>query len=115
MASTRNLNMKTEYAEQQKRHDLKQHYDINAYGRPTEELLPTHMMNYGSMSRDALSNNAVDIETELFGIGSTNLVVEKSPVRPGLIKHNTIEFSTMAPLVMDKKHQQLQGQRPLMK
>lgn len=115
MASTRNLNMRDDYTAQQKRLELKREYDINPYGRPTQELLPTQMMNYGSMSRDALSTNAVDIETELFGIGSTNLVVEKSPVRPGLTRHGDIDFSKKNPLIMDEKHTQLTGQRPLMR
>ena len=114
MASTRNLNMRDDYIVQQKRLSQKREYDINPYGRPTQELLPTQMMNYGSMSRDGLSTNAVDIETELFGVGSTNLVVEKSPVRPGLIKHGEIDFSTQSPLVMDEKYTQVVGQRPLM-
>jgi len=114
MASTRNLNMRDDYIVQQKRLSQKREYDINPYGRPTQELLPTQMMNYGSMSRDGLSTNAVDIETELFGVGSTNLVVEKSPVRPGLIKHGDIDFSTQSPLVMDEKYSQVVGQRPLM-
>jgi len=115
MASTRNINMREEYRAQQKSIESKQDYDINQYGRPTQELLPTQMMNYGSMSRDALSTNAVDIETELFGVGSTNLVVEKSPVRPGLIKHGDIDFSTQNPFVMDEKHVQITFQRPLMR
>lgn len=115
MASTRNLNMRDDYTAQQKRLELKREYDINPYGRPTQELLPTQMMNYGSMSRDALSTNAVDIETELFGIGSTNLVVEKSPVRPDLTRHGDIDFSKKNPLIMDEKHTQLTGQRPLMR
>ena len=115
MASTRNLNMRDDYIIQQKRLELKREYDINPYGRPTQELLPTQMMNYGSMSRDGLSTNAVDIETELFGVGSTNLVVEKSTVRPGLVKHGDIDFCTQSQMVMDEKHTQLTGQRPLMR
>jgi len=115
MASTRNINMREEYTAQQKRLELKRDYDINSYGRPTQELLPTQMMNYGSMSRDALSSNAVDIETELFGVGSTNLVVEKSPVRPQLNNHGDIDFCTKNPFIMDEKHVQLTGQRPLMR
>ena len=39
-------------------------------------------MNHSSMARDALSGNAIDTESQLFGIGSTNLVEPQMPIRP---------------------------------
>ena len=36
------------------------------------------------MCRDALTHNACDVESELFGIGSSNLVEPRAPVKPEL-------------------------------
>ena len=60
-----------------------------------------------------LSNNASDIESALFGIGSTNLVKAKAPVNPDLncmgnIKFfNTLQTYLPEPLVIQK------NQRPI--
>lgn len=49
------------------------------------------MMTNG-YNNNILSNNASDIESALFGIGSTNLVKEKEPVVPELNCINNIKF-----------------------
>ena len=65
------------------------------------------MMTNG-YNNNILSNNAADIESALFGIGSTNLVKQKSPVVPELNCMNNVKFfNTMnvflpEPLVVEK-------------
>jgi hypothetical protein len=49
------------------------------------------MMTSG-YNNNVLSNNASDIESALFGIGSTNLVKNKAPVVPELNKLNQAKF-----------------------
>jgi len=49
------------------------------------------MMTNG-YNNNLLSNNASDIESALFGIGSTNLVKTKEPVKPELNCINNIKF-----------------------
>tara|TARA_X000000368_G_scaffold417597_1_gene414446 strand:- start:3018 stop:3374 length:357 start_codon:yes stop_codon:yes gene_type:complete len=76
MTSTRNRNTPNDYK-------LEQLQNINylennlylhsAYGRPNSECFP-ELYNPSKLSRDALANNSIDIESTLRGIGSSNLV-----------------------------------------
>ena len=60
---------------------------------------------------NVLSNNPTDIESQLYGIGSTNLVQKKDPVYPQL---NRLDTETLVkpkiaqyipqPLVVEKNH-----------
>ena len=45
---------------------------------PNVGYIPSHM------SRDALANNPIDIESSLYGIGSSNLVKPCEPVVPNM-------------------------------
>ena len=49
------------------------------------------MMTNG-YNNNLLSNNASDIESALFGIGSTNLVKQKSAVKPELNCMKNVKF-----------------------
>ena len=59
------------------------------------------MMNYGSMSRDSLSSNAVDIESDMFGIGSTNLVDGYTAPIPELKNVGSVDFSERKGVVLE--------------
>ena len=113
MASTRNLNMRAEYALEQNINDNSNKYNINKYGRSYRDANPTQNVNHGSMARDALSSNPVDIETQLFGIGSTNLVNPKTPVRPGLKVLPEVHFTDKHDLVMPESYIVMNNQRPM--
>jgi len=60
---------------------------------------------------NVLSNNPTDIESQLYGIGSTNLVQKKDPVYPQLnrldtetlVKPNIAQYIPQ-PLVVEKNH-----------
>ena len=87
MASTRNNNTKEDYSLQQRTNQVlkdQKLYTHSAMGRPLSECIPTVGYIPSHMSNAALSNNPVDIESGLFGIGSTNLVTPMEPVRPSL-------------------------------
>lgn len=113
MASTRNKNMRAEYSLEQNNNTGIRDFNINQYGRGVNEANPTHMMNHGSMARDALSGNAVDTESQLFGIGSTNLVQAQEPIRPDVKKLGNVDFSERKGLVNHDSIYIMNNQRPL--
>ena len=77
------------------------------------EANPTHMMNHGSMARDALSGNAIDTESQLFGIGSTNLVTPQQPVRPDIKTLGNVDFCDRKELINHDSIYIMNNQRPL--
>ena len=92
MTSTRNKNTSLDYTlEQSKNKDFENHYLYlhSSSGRPTSECMPSIGYITSHMSRDALANNPIDIESALYGIGSSNLVKPQEPVVPSI---RTMEF-----------------------
>ena len=85
MTSTSNKNTITDYALEQagliKLYNERL-YTNSAYGRPIQEHYPTIGYTPSHMSRDAFSNNPIEIESQLFGIGSSNLVTPCKAVIP---------------------------------
>ena len=113
MASTRNINMRAEYSLEQRNNTGIRDFNINQYGRGMNEANPTHMMNHGSMARDALSGNAIDTESQLFGIGSTNLVTPQQPVRPDIKTLGNVDFCDRKELINHDSIYIMNNQRPL--
>ena len=77
MASTRNLNTPGNYnLEQRQYRDMETYtlYPNSQYGAAYSTMLPGNGVNPGQVPWNKLSNNAVQIESFLFGINSTNLV-----------------------------------------
>lgn len=115
MASTRNRNTSIDYNLEQLKNTnyLENNLYIN-YGRPNNECLP-ELYNPSKLSRDTLSNNPVDIESTLMGIGSSNMV---KPCEPSVPNLRTLKFKPFFhrdqsvimpyPLIYDK------NQRPLL-
>jgi len=118
MASTRNKNSIRDYSSEQRIfQDINsyQTFQNSAYGEAHTTNLPGLGFNCASIPREKLSGNPIDIESTLFGIGSTNLVEPQAPVHPQLncVKHKDIidkvEFVMPEPLVIEKN----QRPRPL--
>ena len=87
MASTRNKNTSLDYKlEENKNKDFENHYLYlhSSAGRPITECMPSVGYIASHMSRDALANNPIDIESSLYGIGSSNLVKPLEPVVPSI-------------------------------
>ena len=60
-----------------------------------------YRVGIGGYYNNVLSNNTTDIESQLYGIGSTNLVEKKEPTRPQLNKLEAISFfDPKIPLLM---------------
>jgi hypothetical protein len=87
MASTRNKNTSLDYdLERKMNQNMHQHnlYIHSSNGRPITECMPTLGYIPSHMSRDALANNPIDIESSLYGIGASNLVKPCEPINPRL-------------------------------
>lgn len=81
MASTRNKNTRGNYCMEQ--WSLEKHAAFPVYTSarvPVESMIAGDGLVHGRMGGSELAYNAVDIETQLFGIGSTNLVNPKAVV-----------------------------------
>ena len=85
MASTRNRNTESDYKleQLQNTNHIENNLYVN-YGRPTTECFPEIGYTPSKLSRDALANNPVDIESTLRGIGSTNMVNPCTSANPSL-------------------------------
>ena len=66
------------------------------------------------IARDKLCKNYCDIESQLFGIGSTNLVTPKQPISPVLIQSKQLDVIDGIPLQIPKPLIIEKNQRPYM-
>lgn len=85
MASTRNKNTKGDYLLEQRVNDLANMYSTythSQYGSAYTHTFPELGFVPNKMSNTIFSENAVDIESGLFGINSTNLVNEMPQCAP---------------------------------
>jgi hypothetical protein len=114
MASTRNKNCRGDYLQEQLQNTNSASYSAYAsFGTPLETHFAGDGLLFGRVAPTQLSGNSCDIESQLFGIGSTNLVEPKAEVVPDI---KTLKFLSVIdripvfvpePLIMDE------GQRPL--
>jgi hypothetical protein len=113
MASTRNKNTQGNYNLEQRSSTLSSSYKLYAnssHGAAYTTQNPGNGLNPGQIHGNQLSRNTADIESFLFGIGSTNLVNPGSShnPRPELVKLTSIHIfdkpnTTMpVPLYLDK-------------
>ena len=115
MASTRNKNTYDNYCLEQRNHsesDMYIHYKYSQYGQSYKNGLPDLGITPSHLPRDILSHNAVDIETSLFGIGSTNLVNKQKEIMPELKDLNTINYFDRIPLILPEPLIVEKNQRP---
>ena len=85
MASTKNRNTESDYKLEQLLNT--NHLENNLYlhsARPSTECFPEIGYTPSKLSRDALADNPIDIESTLRGIGSSNLVKPCEPPTPSL-------------------------------
>lgn len=71
-----------------------------AQGQPTTVNLPGNGLLTGKMYSRDLANNYTDIETQLFGIGSTNLVQAQAPILPELKTLSSLNISNRIPMII---------------
>ncbi len=111
MASTRNKNTPGNYCLDQRQNTQSESWQLytnGANGLAYDTRLAGVGLNPGQMPWSTLSYNPVEIETFLFGIGSTNLVNPVKPLTPELkcLKSNNLykmpDVYIPEPLVVSK-------------
>lgn len=92
MTSTRNKNTQLNYNLEKSNIEKlysEKIYLHSSYGRPISECIPSIGYMPSHISREALSNNSIDIESQLRGIGSTNLETPYELITPSI---RSLEF-----------------------
>ena len=111
MASTNNKNSPGNYKAEQKMNDYIKNYTTYIHSAPAKANTNHHPgkgVLPAKTAREELCNNYVDVESQLFGIGTTNLVNPKGTVTPQFKDPRSINFidglevSLPEPLVVQK-------------
>jgi len=103
MASTSNKNTPGNYALEQK---INQHIDSyrtylhSGAGEAYTNHLPGNGLLAGSMAPSQLCGNYCDVESQLRGIGSTNLVNPQTPVVPQHRRLDSLSIMTKLPVLL---------------
>lgn len=114
MSSTRLKNQPGEYKLEQQRNQytcanrLSKHRTISNH-----TSLPELGFNVSYLPNHLLAKNAVDIESNLFGVGSTNLVNPNTPVEPDLNTLQSIAFFEKPEFVLPIPFVHSTNQRPI--
>ena len=103
MSSTRNKNTPGDYVLEQSAniHNCNYStYEHSSYGRPTETLFAGDGLLTGRIAPTNLSHNACDVESQLFGIGSSNMVAPKRIITPDLKPIQSLNIMNRIPVIL---------------
>ena len=105
MASTRNKNTPGDYqleqwAQNRRFEDIT--YIHSTQGRPVQPYFPGNGLNGARIAGKDLAKNDCDIESFLFGIGSTNLVQPLSPITPNINHIPSLNIMDRTPMILPK-------------
>ncbi len=114
MASTQNKNMPNDYCLEQRMNnyickDRTSEYRRTAY----HNAIPCVGVNVGHMPNYTLSKNATNIESNLYGIGATNLVTPRKDFTPRLKKLPNVAFFKRPELLIPEPLVIENNQRPV--
>ena len=116
MSSTRNKNTPGNYA-MEKWSDTKQHeekiYIHAAQGQAISTQLPGNGLLSGRIAGRDLASNSCDIESALFGIGSTNLENPLPKVNPEINYLLSLNVMRKIPMVRPLQYENEPNQRPM--
>jgi hypothetical protein len=112
MSSTRNNNSAGDYALQQQQYNLARVHIHAPYRKSYHTSLVDLGYNPDHLPREELSQNPIDIESKLMGIGSSNLVSAQPTVYPSLKHLPTHSYFNRTPMVMPKRLVVEPNQRP---
>lgn len=89
-------------------------YDKSAfYGTVSNTYLPGNGLVGMKTAGMNLASNAADIESQLFGIGSTNLVSPQRPIAPDVYQLKSLNIADRTPLILSDKFNPQPNQRPM--
>ena len=115
MSSTRSRNTTGDYRAEQNTNNNNVDYLINkgySYGQPLTSYLPGNGLLQGRVASENLAHNSVDIETQLFGIGSTNLVTPKTNQIPEIKSLQSLSIIEKLPVIVPEPLTIQPNQRP---
>jgi hypothetical protein len=115
MASTSNKNTPGNYKHEQRINDNISTYSTYLYSAPAQAYtshLPGDGLLPGKIARSQLCNNYCDVESQLFGIGSTNLVNPTTPVQPELRSLQSLSVIDRLPVLLPEPLKVEKNQRP---
>ena len=93
MASMRNKNMPRDYCLEKESYKKRSDYHLYKTKRTAyTNHLPCAGINVGYMPNNVLAWNATQIESDLYGIGASNLVKPKEAAHPRLKKLSDLAF-----------------------
>ena len=115
MTSKRNKNTSQNYCLEQRDNNLANtytHFMNSSYGNAYTNALPCVGITPSHMPRNTLYHNPIEIESFLFGIGSTNLVQNSTPITPQLKSVPTVSYFDRLPLIIPEPLIIQSDQRP---
>jgi hypothetical protein len=113
MASTSNRNTPGNYQLEQRAYNEGVQYNTyTGYGVPVVTYLPGDGLLGARIASENLSYNARDVESMLFGIGSTNLVDPRPEVSPRPKSNLSINLITRIPVILPAPLEVRTSQRP---
>jgi len=113
MASTRSKNTPGDYKlEQRNNTEIASYSEYKSYGQPTQTNFPGNGLLTGRIASENLSANSCDIESELFGIGSTNLETPRAPYGGELKSIQSLNIIKKSPLMIPEQLVVEKNQRP---
>lgn len=115
MASTTSKNTPGNYQAEQRINTGIDNYAVYV-NSASAEAYTNHLAGNGLLAgrnaRSTLCNNYVDVESQLFGIGTTNLVNPYVPVQPSLQRLSSLNIIDKIPLMLPDPLVVDQTQRP---
>jgi hypothetical protein len=103
MASTRSRNTPGDYALEQRSYQEQHNYmsfEKSAfYGTVQQAYFPGNGLVGMKTAGMNLSANSCDIESQLFGIGSTNMVSPQTPIAPDVYDLKSLNVAYKAPVI----------------
>lgn len=115
MSSTRNKNTPGDYMLEQQYNKSNCKYNTfehSAYGKAVETRYAGDGLLPGKIAHTNLAYNACDIESQLFGIGSTNLVNPASPMKPDYKYIQSLNIIDKLPVIIPEPLVIEKNQRP---
>jgi hypothetical protein len=114
MASTRTKNTIGNYDLEQWSNQSSVGYNTSiVYGAAPQTMLPGDGLLAGNVSRTQLAHNSCDVESSLFGIGSTNLVQARHEIVPEIAQLKSLNVIDRLPIMVPSPLIVESNQRPL--
>jgi hypothetical protein len=115
MSSTRSRNTPGDYKAENNINNNNVDYLINkgySYGQPMTTYFPGNGLLPGRVASENLSYNNIDIETQLFGIGSTNMVTPKLEQNAEIKSIQSLSIINKIPIIIPEPLVVQKNQRP---